>query len=141
MPASVPKNPYKEIFNKSSSLCKTDTVRYVVLHPKLVKGSFSRLVQFTSSFGQPSLTLLLGYCTNWGIAITTVTFRRYGRVPLKTGAPIIVCSISDLYTGSIYHLTLFILDTVCQTVQTLKFALFAKIKNIQSSWFYPKYRI
>ena len=85
----IVKNPYKVIFDKSSSLCKTDTVRYVVLHPKLVKGSFSRLIQFTSCFGQPSLTLLLGYCTNWGIAITTVTFRRYGRVPLKTGAPIL----------------------------------------------------
>ena len=46
----------------------------------------------------------------WGIAlITTVTFRRYGRVPLKTGAPIIVCSLACYH---IYHLPLFILDTV-----------------------------
>ena len=46
-----------------------------------------------------------GYCTNWIIAITTVTFRRYGRVPLKTGARSFTCY-------HIYHLTLFILDTV-----------------------------
>ena len=99
------KNTYKVIFNKSSSLCNTDSVRNMVLHPKLVKGSFSRLIQFTSCVGWPSLALLLGYCTNWIIAITTVTFRRYGRVPLKTGARSLTCY-------HIYHLTLFILDTV-----------------------------
>ena len=77
----------------------------MVLHPKLVKGSFSRLIQFTSCVGWPSLALLLGYCTNWIIAITTVTFRRYGRVPLKTGARSLTCY-------HIYQLTLFILDTV-----------------------------
>ena len=82
-----------------------NSVRNMVLHPKLVKGSFSRLIQFTSCVGWPSLALLLGYCTNWIIAITTVTFRRYGRVPLKTGARSLTCY-------QIYHLTLFILDTV-----------------------------
>ena len=82
-----------------------NSVRNMVLHPKLVKGSFSRLIQFTSCVGWPSLALLLGYCTNWIIAITTVTFRRYGRVPLKTGARSLTCY-------HIYHLTLLILDTV-----------------------------
>ena len=47
----IVKNTYKVILNKSSSLCKTDSVRNMVLHPKLVKGSFSRLIQFTSCVG------------------------------------------------------------------------------------------
>ena len=47
----IVKNTYKVILNKNSSLCKTDSVRNMVLHPKLVKGSFSRLIQFTSYVG------------------------------------------------------------------------------------------
>ena len=34
-----------------------NSVRNMVLHPKLVKGTFSRLIQFTSCVGRPSLTL------------------------------------------------------------------------------------
>ena len=36
----IVKNTYKVILNKSSSLCKTDSVRNMMLHSKLVKGSF-----------------------------------------------------------------------------------------------------
>ena len=69
--------------------------------------------------------------------ITTVTFRRYGRVPLKTGARSLTCY-------HIYHLTLFILDTVLansadpdEMPHKAAFHLVLRcllIKKIQTSW-------